>query len=1174
MIRKSLVIVFVLCLVTSGFAGPAAAGLNAESAAQSGPPGGMVGIAGENIQDLRSTAAQDASNVSAGDLEGAVYTSKHADSLEVSIVTADQASAVAAGASPSEAAQEAVCSSPAGGQNPQFDCEAPESYGLVLTDDEHTAGREVAIRAGVVEESLGYVPSKLTIQNNETGETWTSSASVEDGWLTASVEHFSSNAVTWSGEVDISMTGATNGSTTTYQVSDADSVSEFNATLTGYTNTEWDNVTKTDVADGGTVLVDVAGNVDPAGPSANGEPTVQIDGNAPEIELAYINGQYLYYRSDSGQVVNTSVQANYAGGVRDIDGDGDLDIAIVDTSDTAAFVDAAGNKVSTGATVQSPENYGLGGVGDVDGDGDLDIAYRNSNNEVAYVDAAGNTVSTGASASDYQGGGVGGIGDVDGDGSLEIAHVDGNNNVKYVDAGGNVTDTGKQGGIPGAVVDFDSDGDVEIAYTDDQSTTTFVDDAGETQTYEIDGDGGIGTTGDYDNDGRLELPTLTSYEYVKLLDENGTVSNTTVAVTALGGMGNIDNDGTRDPSIDVDDDGTAEVSISGGFAGTATRELGELTNETDSITVHTSRGKVDISVSLKERTQTDAGTLRLNGNETDPTGMLADGEQAAVTPPTDWIQGGQNNVTVVLPSTTADAPNMQSSLQYSHTEKHSQSVVYNDTTWTESYNISKTYGGERQEASLTVPFEGTVVDIHSLEYAVNGSSWSTVSESAYSLDQTTLTVDLRSVYGSDIPANTTFDVRTDGRKVQVSGGDITVLEPTGITDSRLDTRIEVHDSPSDTPLNIQTGDTRFGSRIHYAYNQSWADPAEYTTITSSEQTLVLPNAETTDTAHISTIPVTVTPETSGGDVEVVVDDAQTTEPVFEVQPGSSTGDEITYTYVTAQDDTDYVLYSETDGVILDSGTASSPLSLTGRDDAGVIQFLIDDTDTSSSGSDNTGVLGPLQDAPSPAETVLNFDFSNIWLVVLAAGGLGLLAVVYYRDGEDAIADAGRGTASGTRRAATWVATSIRDAAVWTASGLTSTVTWFASHPYITAGVAAVASIAAVVTGIITLPEGAGVFILVTATPAVAYVVLVRRLGVSQLVWAAITGVAVILGFQLLGTDVFGVLAASQAFPILAAGGVYLAYQALQTYRADASTPEEKNVIEFNADDGDNGGGGS
>jgi len=126
---------------------------------------------------------------------------------------------------------------------------------------------------------------------------------------------------------------------------------------------------------------------------------------------------------DTGKGLSTSFQ-------------GDLDVLFVDTNFNLKYVDDSGNVVDTGV-----DAFGVGGVADFDRDGDLDVLFRDTNDNLKYVDDSGNVVDTGVDAS-----GVGGVADFDGDGDLDVTFVDTsktpNENLKYVDDSGNVVDTG------------------------------------------------------------------------------------------------------------------------------------------------------------------------------------------------------------------------------------------------------------------------------------------------------------------------------------------------------------------------------------------------------------------------------------------------------------------------------------------------------------------------------------------------------------------------------------------------------------------------------------------------------------------------------------------------------------------------------------------------------------
>ncbi|WP_232702214.1 hypothetical protein [Halobacterium wangiae] len=262
--------VLVGAVVAGGVGGALAS--SSTSAAPPNPPSGMVGVGDANVQDLRPEGVNAA--VQAADLEGAVYTSAHAETTRVSLVTRGQAQEVGAGADPAAVAGEAVCGSPAAGKNPAFEC--GQSFALVVQDDVHDAGREVAIRADVLKAGLGYVPQSLTVQNNETGETWTGPATLQDGYLVADFEHFSSNSVTYSGTVSLSGDPAQDETAYSYYLEDVDAVEDGpTLNLTGVVTEEWDNETMA-LGDGENAGVAFAGTESLAGPSTNGLPTATL----------------------------------------------------------------------------------------------------------------------------------------------------------------------------------------------------------------------------------------------------------------------------------------------------------------------------------------------------------------------------------------------------------------------------------------------------------------------------------------------------------------------------------------------------------------------------------------------------------------------------------------------------------------------------------------------------------------------------------------------------------------------------------------------------------------------------------------------------------------------------------------------------------------------------------
>jgi len=119
------------------------------------------------------------------------------------------------------------------------------------------------------------------------------------------------------------------------------------------------------------------------------------------------------------------------GGVGDIDGDGDEEIAYRNSSNDLNVVGAEGNvtKLTGGA-------YEIGGVGDLDEDGEDEVAYEGANYILSFVGIDQKVVETGAEVSDTSNAPIGGVGDIDGDGELEIAFED--TSLLYVDAEGQV----------------------------------------------------------------------------------------------------------------------------------------------------------------------------------------------------------------------------------------------------------------------------------------------------------------------------------------------------------------------------------------------------------------------------------------------------------------------------------------------------------------------------------------------------------------------------------------------------------------------------------------------------------------------------------------------------------------------------------------------------------------
>ncbi|QLG62195.1 hypothetical protein [Halorarum salinum] len=250
-LRQFATIVVALLLVGAPI-GPAA--LVDTAAASTAPPDGFVTLPDSNVHE--DLPVGENASLRASDLEGSVMASDHASSLEVVVTTPDRATDYTNGS---------VVGS--------------GSVALVFRDDTEHEGREVAVPADAIRDSVGYLP-KVVHGVHEDGTEWTSQVEARNGLLIFEIPKFSSNTVTFEGETVIEATPAQDGSSYSYDLGNPEAVTAPNVTFTGSTATEWDNESVADVADGGTVSIDVAGDLDPTGP-ANGDPEVTLTASVP-----------------------------------------------------------------------------------------------------------------------------------------------------------------------------------------------------------------------------------------------------------------------------------------------------------------------------------------------------------------------------------------------------------------------------------------------------------------------------------------------------------------------------------------------------------------------------------------------------------------------------------------------------------------------------------------------------------------------------------------------------------------------------------------------------------------------------------------------------------------------------------------------------------------------------
>ncbi len=1056
---RSLALVAVLLVSTLAGVVPATA------LADSSAPSGMVALDDSAIsEDVPSGASLP---VSVSDFEGGkVLASDHAASMSLTLTTASHADEVMG----TDAAR-------LGG----------DGMALVLSDDTHHAGREVAIEATVLRNSLGYLPETVEGVHDD-GSQWERPVQYRDGFVMFEVPEFSSNTVTFGGEVVLRGDPATDGSSYEYDISNMDSASAPNLTLTGAESVEWDNATGYGLGNGATLPVNpsghriegpdsgepevvftgamkessqkthsasglspsgsdsisIGGNRNPGGPS-NGNPSVAVTGHAASTQP--------FTSEDDSQDIG--------------DYSRELEFQIPDTpagkiTKLKWYIDSP-DEASTNVDVYLNQN----GINSQYGEGtkvastglSMDPGWQTIPLDTAY-DAGGESV------------------------TVEVVVTDTySNTAYYLDT---ETTSSTRMSVDGTTY---SEG-AHIKAVSEPTNVAVDDNLGHSA-----------TVGDL-SDGQTKTVALNLDREATKLDFSGSGGSIDYELQYT------ERTVTDSPAIDLDGDGVDEVSHSGILSEgeTATYQVPGLSPGDDTATVSTAGGSlVDASVHLKEVSESRNIGVEVNGNWQNHSTALADGETAEYQLSESWLSNGTNRINVsVAPGLSADAPAPSVGVEYRHATRDDQSVAYKGESWSERYNVSRTWGEGVENATLTVPFEGNVVSTRELRVYLNGSetapTWSRFSN-------TTLTVGL-----GDVAPGTETRVRATGSKVRVEHGAIQVLDPT-TKGNDLDSKVEVTTRDVNEPLTIAYGGTSGADRVHYALNESWSGADEVHRATASGDRELRMDAPDGGTFRVQTLPLEAKPKQ--GDVELSVSEPRQEEPQFYVRPGDSSGDTVKFTYLNADADQKYLLYSKSEGVVRESGTANSPVTLTDDDSAERLVFRLDDSGTSQPPTNDW-----TEGFPEPPAQFEQASSGGNLPVVLLVSGLGIALLWYVR----------RST-----RGASGVA------------GLAGRA--LSSNVVLGALVVSVVGVGAAVGGV-SLPPGAGLFLLVTGVPVVTYLGLRKAGQYSHVAFGAVTAVALILGLQLLGGNVVSSLLGNlgPSMPIFAIGGLYVAYQAIKAYR--------------------------
>lgn len=1048
----------------SVIAGPAAVGLGSGIAhAQPGPPSGFVGLPDSAVNADLPTGMPDHAKKKIPEvakLRGSVMTNTGADTLEVTVST----QARAQGKLPD-------CQMPP--QTPAYKkhCQEP-TPALVLTDDVTHDGRDIALPAAAIEESLGFVPP-LAYGVHEDGSTWTAPITRQGSVLVFHVPRFSSNTVTFTGSVTVTATNAGDGSQYTYSLNSVDSVTDPSVNWTGSLATEWDNESATIGAPSAThdTAAELGNGNTPSGVSISGS------GSSAVVDLSPVeSGSPDTFSAGSSQswtvpagVTSTTIKVWGAGGgggegstIGDHGTDGGnggyaegiLSVAGGDTFTVhVASGGNAGDNGRTGGSGWYTGGDGAGGdtfAGDGGGGGGASVVIRDSDAaQIAIADggAGGKGAdhsSNGDNGGNGGGGARGGTGANDGGGTGDGGDANGGAGGASVhgDLSSTTTTTGGgNAGGAGASPSGDNRGDADdgadaqvefswsggtgtVEYTSaefrvEQSTSATVDlktVSGSTATITVESYTGSGWTQEdqitgITTSGQKSLSWSTSNDKVRVkvtaspdsgtpnveiesIDVSGNADqsvspagNTDLAGPSANNepevtvTGHADDAGNTPSNVQLTIDGTTYDFGNVGDGATSTLETPALDPSSSTLEWSFSDGYLDYTAKFQERSKTVEPKLEINGQWVNSTQTLGAGETDNLTGNSTWITTGTNRLNLSLGSVTADAPTPKATFNFSHDSTDIISVQATEEQWSERYDVSKTYGDNTENAQFSVDFnDNSVVSVRSVEKQVNAGTKTTVSSSDYSLDGTTLTVDLGSLSSGD-----EVEVWAVGSKIQAdNGAEITVDQATSPGDP-LATEFTIDSWAGGAHLGV--GGTEDGDRVHYLTNSSWEDQAYAQFDSDGSQDLYLPQAAAGEDATVGTVPISVS-FPSNGDVEIH-DPTDGAEPSFKVEQGDILDDDVKYTFESAKPTQKYILWSKTHELVLDQGTAQSPITLSDDDSIETLQFQ-EDSGGSGGGGGGGGGGGVVLKGAGASSDPLDSVPIVVFAAVIAVFGVGFV----------------------------------------------------------------------------------------------------------------------------------------------------------------------------------------
>ncbi len=611
---------------------------------------------------------------------------------------------------------------------------------------------------------------------------------------------------------------------------------------------------------------------------------------------------------------------------------------------------------------------------------------------------------------------------------------------------------------------------------------------------------------------------------------------------------------TEDPSVSV---GGQTVSHSGvlGNGETTTKSV-NLSTGSQSIDASTS-GEVDVETSWTEVTETIDPTVSLNGNGMSHSGVLTEGETATLDGDSAWIQEGTNTVDITLDDSSLEpgSPIPKVGVSLSHDIRESRTVEYSAEAFSERYSVSKTWTENTSNATLTIPWASeNVIAVRDVGVEYRDESGTTPSPRPtpeYELQNGSVVVDL-----GDVESGWTTTVSANGSKVQVDGADMTVLEPTDQGED-LDSRVRLSDPSGDVYLRV--GETEQGGQLHYLANTSWSSEESTRFSDRGVNEMRIPNAPDNGETNIRTLPLAFDVGTGAIDVDVPEDRLNHQEPAYRIGPGDRAGDDYDVTHLNATDGQPYVLWDETDELVVDQGMASGPLTLSAEDSeqTRVIQFREDDGTVGDSGggtggSGPVGSVGPMVTTSSPFSGLTGMlPGPNVFLFGL--GGLVALGVLSRRT---------RLFDEGTRSDA------VADATTGVATRAGSLIERVFDNEIVLAALTLGGGVWLLTSGAFTPTER--LIISLGSVPVGMFLVLQQFDSFDFRIWIGSTAVVAVLGLQQLAPETFTTIA-EEAGVIIVVGGLLLGWRALSAWRAEASTPDNVTRLEIDAEEADDDG---